>query len=54
MRKTYMMLVAMVLSVLGVTTVTAQKSYKAELDKAMFKAWDGYGANANVVERSLR
>ena len=50
MRKTYMMLVAMVLSVLGATTVTAQKIYKAELDKSMFKAWDGYGANANVVE----
>jgi len=50
MRKTYMMLVAMVLSVLGATTVTAQKIYKAELDVSMFKAWDGYGADANVVE----
>ena len=49
MRKTYMMLLALVLSVMGVTSAMAQRVYRAELDKSMFKAWDGYGANANEV-----
>ena len=49
MRKTYMMLLALVLSVLGTTAASAQKIYRAELDKSMFKAWDGWGADAKEV-----
>ena len=49
MRKSYMMLLALVLSVLGATNALGQKIYQAELDKSMFKAWDGYGANAKEV-----
>ena len=49
MRKTYMMLFALVLSVFGTTSAMGQKIYRAELDKSMFKAWDGYGANAKEV-----
>ena len=40
MRKTYMMLLALVLTMLGVSDAMAQeKIYRAELDKSMFKAW---------------
>ena len=50
MRKTYMMLLALVFSVLGTTAASAQKIYQAELDKSMFKAWNGTDANAEAVE----
>jgi len=39
MRKTYMMLLALVLTVVGATSAMGQKTYRAELDKSMFKAW---------------
>lgn len=45
-----MMLLALVLTMLGVSDASAQKIYRAELDKSMFKAWDGYLAGANEVE----
>lgn len=45
-----MMLLALVLSVLGTTAASAQKIYRAELDKSMFKAWNGTGADAQEVE----
>ena len=45
-----MMLLALVLTMLGVSDAMAQKIYRAELDKSMFKAWDGYLPGANVVE----
>ena len=48
MRKTYMMLVAMVLSVLGATSAFGQKTYKAELDDSMFKAWTSNEPGAQV------
>ena len=44
-----MMLLALVLTMMGTTSAMGQKIYRAELDKSMFKAWDGYGANANEV-----
>lgn len=50
MRKTYMMLVALVLSMLGVTSVNAAKIQRIALEKEMFKAWNGYGADAQSVE----
>lgn len=50
MKKTYMILLAMVLSVLGASTAMAQKIYRAELDASMFKAWNGVGADAQEVE----
>ena len=49
MRKSYMILLALVLSLVGATSAMGQKIYRAELDKSMFKAWDGWGANANEV-----
>lgn len=49
MRKTYMMLLALVLTMLGASGVMA-KTYRAELDKSMFKAWDSTGADAQEVE----
>ena len=49
MRKTYMMLLALVLTMMGTTSAMGQKIYRAELDKSMFKAWDGYGADAKEV-----
>ena len=49
MRKTYMMLLALVLTMMGASDVMAQKIYQAKLDKSMFKAWDGYGAVVNEV-----
>jgi len=50
MRKTYMMLLALMLSVLGTTAASAQKIYRAELDKSMFKAWTSDQPGATVVE----
>ncbi len=50
MRKTYLMLVALMLTMLGVSDAMAQKIYRAELDKSMFKAWNGTGADAQEVE----
>ncbi|MCR5472891.1 MAG: hypothetical protein K6F02_07030, partial [Prevotella sp.] len=50
MRKTYMMLLALVLTMLGVSDAMAQKIYRAELDKSMFKAWTDYKSGASVVE----
>lgn len=46
MRKTYMFFLTLALTVLGVMTASAEK---ADLDPAMFKAWDGYLPGANVV-----
>lgn len=45
-----MMLLALVLTMLGVSDAMAQKIYRAELDKSMFKAWNGTGADAQEVE----
>ena len=50
MRKTYMMLLALVLTMLGASDAMAQKIYRAELDNSMFKAWDGCGADAQETE----
>ncbi|WP_288280029.1 carbohydrate binding domain-containing protein [uncultured Prevotella sp.] len=50
MRKTYMMLLALVLTMLGVSDAMAQKIYRAELDKSMFKAWTSDQPGATVVE----
>ena len=49
MRKTYMMLLALMLSVLGTTAASAQKIYRAELDKSMFKAWTSDQPGATEV-----
>ncbi len=49
MRKTYMMLLALVLTMMGASDVMAQKIYRTTLDKSMFKAWDGFGKDANEV-----
>ena len=45
-----MMLLALMLSVLGTTAASAQKIYRAELDKSMFKAWTSDQPGATVVE----
>ena len=45
-----MALLALVLTMLGVSDAMAQKIYQAELNEKMFKAWDGFGADANEVE----
>ena len=45
-----MMLLALVLTVVGATSAMGQKTYRAELDKSMFKAWDGTGAGVQEVE----
>ena len=46
-----MMLLALVLTMLGVSDAMAQeKIYRAELDKSMFKAWTDYKSGASVVE----
>ena len=50
MRKTYMMLFELMLTMMGVTSAMGQKIYQAELDKSMFAAWDGVGADAKQVE----
>lgn len=39
MRKTYLLLLALMFTVMGATVASAQKIYRAELDKSMFKAW---------------
>ena len=49
MRKTYMMLLALVLTMLGVSDAMAQKIYRAELDKSMFKAWTSDQPGATEV-----
>ena len=49
MRKTYQMILALALLMLGVTNAMGQKIYRAELDKSMFKAWDSNLPGANVV-----
>ena len=43
------MFLVLALIMLGATNAAGQKIYRAELDKSMFKAWDGCGANANEV-----
>ena len=45
-----MALLALMLTMLGVSDAMAQKIYQAELNEKMFKAWDGFGANANEGE----
>ena len=49
MRKTYQMILALALLMLGVTNAMGQKIYRAELDKSMFKAWDSNQPGANEV-----
>ena len=46
MRKTYQMILALAMIVLGATNAMA---VTADLDPAMFKAWDGFGKDAKVV-----
>jgi len=48
MRKTYTMLLALVLSVLGAASVNAANQL-IDLDVRMFKAWDGFEAGAKPV-----
>ena len=43
------MILALALIMLGATNAMGQKIYQAELDKSMFKAWDGCGADAKEV-----
>ena len=50
MRKTYLMLVALMLTILGASNAMAQKIYQAELDKSMFKAWTDHQPGASVVD----
>ena len=50
MKKTYFILLALVLSVVGASSAMGQKIYRAELDKSMFKAWNGVGAEVQDVE----
>ena len=40
MKRFYQMFLALALIMLGATTASGQKIYRAELDKSMFKAWD--------------
>ena len=47
MRKSYLFLFALMLTMLGVSDAMAQKIYKAELDASMFKAWDSPYAGAS-------
>ena len=49
MRKCYMMLVAMVLTVLCATTAYGQKIYQAEIDASFFKAWTSCEPGATEV-----
>ena len=49
MKRFYQMFLALALIMLGATTASGQKIYRAELDKSMFKAWDGCGADAKEV-----
>ena len=48
MRKYYTMMLALVLSVLGAASVNAADQF-IELDARMFRAWDGYLADAKPV-----
>lgn len=50
MRKTYLLLLALMFTVMGATVASAQKIYRAELDKSMFKAWTDHQPGATVVE----
>ena len=50
MRKAYMILCAMVLSILGASSAMAQKIYRAEVDASMFKAWTSPEPGATVVD----
>ena len=43
------MILALALIMLGATNAMGQKIYQAELDASMFKAWDGWGADAKEV-----
>ena len=43
------MLLVLALVMLGATNAVGQKIYRAELDKSMFKAWDGCGVDAKEV-----
>lgn len=45
-----MMLLALMFTLLGSTAAMGQKIYHAELDKSMFTAWDGTGADAQQTE----
>ena len=48
MRKAYTLLIALVLSVLGVISVNAASQF-VDLDVKSFRAWDGFGADAKPV-----
>ena len=48
MRKAYTLLIALVLSVLGVISVNAASQF-VDLDAKSFRAWDGFGADAKPV-----
>lgn len=48
MRKSYMMLLTLALTVLGALNVSAVDR-RISLEQEMFKAWDGFGADANEV-----
>ena len=50
MRKTYMMLLALVLTMMGASDVMAQKIYRTKLDKSLFKAWTSNLPGATAVE----
>ena len=50
MRKSYLFLFALMLTMLGVSDAMAQKIYKAELDASMFKAWTSHEPGASVTE----
>ena len=47
MKKTYLLMFALMLTMLGISDAMAQKIYRAELDASMFKAWDSPYANAS-------
>ncbi|MCR5643691.1 MAG: hypothetical protein K6G32_10230 [Prevotella sp.] len=49
MRKTYQMILALALIMLGATNAMGQTVNRVKLDKSMFKAWDGCGADAKEV-----
>jgi hypothetical protein len=49
MKRFYQMFLALALIMLGATTASGQKIYRAELDKSMFKAWDSNLPGANEV-----
>ena len=49
MKKVSLLLFALMLSVLGASDAMAQKIYRAQLDKSMFKAWTSNEPGATVV-----